>query len=144
MTNELYREQLLDHYESPRHHGTLDAPDGSFADSNPMCGDRLRIEVKLGQAGALLDDAAFTGDGCIVSQATASLLLEDAVGQLVTQIEDWEPQYVLKLIGMPLTAQRVKCALLSFKVLKGALHQAKLQAQNNQQAQQTQQTQQTQ
>lgn len=133
-TLNLQRDLLLDHYENPRHHGTLAAPDGSFADTNPVCGDCIRIEVKLGQDGVRLDEAAFTGDGCIISQAAASLLLDDAVGQLVARIEELEPQHVLKLIGMPLTAQRVKCALLPFKVLKEALHQAQLQAQQTQQA----------
>ena len=132
LQHEHARELVLDHYENPRHHGTLAAPDGSFADSNPTCGDRIRIEVKLGSDGTRLDEAAFTGDGCIVSQAAASLLLDEAVGQLVSNIEAMEPQHVLKLIGMPLTAQRVKCALLSFKVLKGALHEAQLQTHTSQ------------
>ncbi len=144
LTNEMYREQMLDHYESPRHQGTLTAPDGSFADSNPMCGDRIRIEVQLDETGTVLADAAFTGDGCIVSQAAASLLLDDAVGQLVTTIEALEPQHVLKLIGMPLTAQRVKCALLSFKVLKAALHEARIQSPPAQSADSTHSTNSTQ
>ena len=122
--NDAYREQLLDHYENPRHHGTLTEPDGHFEDSSPTCGDRLHIEVKLAENSARLAEAAFTGDGCIISQATASLLLDDAIGQSVADLEAMEPQHVLDLIGVPLTAQRVKCALLSFKVLKGALHEA--------------------
>ena len=122
-----YRDQLLDHYENPRHHGTLAKADGLFEDSNPICGDRVRIEVQLSDDHNTLADAAFTGDGCIISQASASLLLDDSVGKLVAAINDLEPQYILKLIGVPLTAQRVKCALLSFKVLKGALAAARLQ-----------------
>src|SRR5262249_16684497 len=125
-----YREQLLDHYENPRHQGTLVEPDGRFEDSSPTCGDRIHIEVKLAENSETLAEAAFTGDGCIISQATASLLLEDAIGQPVADLEAMEPQHVLDLIGVPLTAQRVKCALLSFKVLKGALHEALHEAQN--------------
>jgi nitrogen fixation NifU-like protein len=122
--DDLYRDNLLDHYENPRHHGTLSQADGVFEDNNPLCGDRLRIEVKLSDDKAALADAAFTGDGCIISQAAASMLLEDSVSKLVASIDALEPQHVLKLIGVPLTAQRVKCALLSFKVLKGALAEA--------------------
>lgn len=124
--DDLYRDQLLDHYENPRHHDVLAKVDGLFEDSNPICGDRVRIEVQLSADQNLLADAAFSGDGCIISQATASLLLDDSVGKLVDSINDLEPQYVLKLIGVPLTAQRVKCALLSFKVLKGALADARI------------------
>ena len=123
---DLQREHLLDHYENPRHQGVLAHPDGVFEDSNPVCGDRVRIEVNLSADAATLSDAAFTGDGCIISQATASILLEDSVGKLIASIKSLEPQDVLKLIGVPLTAQRVKCALLSFKVLKGALADAHL------------------
>ena len=124
--DDLYRDQLLDHYENPRHHDALAKVDGLFEDSNPICGDRVRIEVQLSDDQNVLADAAFSGDGCIISQATASLLLDDSVGKLVTTINDLEPHYVLKLIGVPLTAQRVKCALLSFKVLKGALADARM------------------
>jgi nitrogen fixation NifU-like protein len=122
--DDLYRDNLLDHYENPRHQGALPQADGVFEDSNPLCGDRLRIEVKLSDDKTALTDAAFTGEGCIISQAAASMLLEDSVSKLVAAIGELEPQHVLKLIGVPLTAQRVKCALLSFKVLKGALAEA--------------------
>lgn len=124
--SDINRDNLLDHYENPRHHDALMQVDGVFEDSNPVCGDRVRIEVQLSDDQTALADAAFTGDGCIISQAAASLLLDDSVGKLVATINELEPQYVLKLIGMPLTAQRVKCALLSFKVLKGALADARV------------------
>ncbi len=124
--SDLARDNLLDHYENPRHHDALGQVDGVFEDSNPICGDRVRIEVQLSDDQAALAAAAFTGDGCIISQATTSMLLDDSVGKLVASINELEPQYVLKLIGVPLTAQRVKCALLSFKVLKGALADAQV------------------
>ena len=120
------RDYLLDHYENPRHQGALEQPDGVFEDSNPVCGDRVHIEVKLSADQATLSDAAFTGEGCIISQAATSIMLEDSIGKLVASIDALEPQQVLKLIGVPLTAQRVKCALLSFKVLKGALADARI------------------
>jgi nitrogen fixation NifU-like protein len=122
------RERVLDHYENPRHHGRLADVDGSCEDINPLCGDRVRIDVKLDAEHMQLLNAAFEGDGCVISQATASMLLDDAVGRLVDAIEQLEPQHVLGLIGMPLSPQRIKCALLSFTVLKGALRAARVRA----------------
>ncbi|PJF48789.1 MAG: SUF system NifU family Fe-S cluster assembly protein [Chloroflexi bacterium] len=117
---DLYREHILDHYENPRHHGVIEHADISHEESNPLCGDRIRIDVKLGSAGdrVYIADAAFTGDGCIISQAATSMLLEDVVGKPVDEIDQIEPQRVLDLVGVPLTAARVKCALLGLKVLK--------------------------
>lgn len=115
---DLYREHILDHYENPRHHGTIDNADITREESNPLCGDRVRIDVKLSEDHARIADAAFTGDGCIISQAAASMLLEDVMGKPIAEVEDIEPQHMLDLVGVPLTANRVKCALLGLKVLK--------------------------
>jgi nitrogen fixation NifU-like protein len=86
-----------------------------------MCGDQIQMEVQFSPDKLRLADAAFTGQGCTISQAAASMLLEDSVGKPVSEILSLEPQQMLDLIGMPLTAARVKCALLGFKVLKDAL-----------------------
>ncbi|GIV84049.1 MAG: iron-sulfur cluster assembly scaffold protein [Candidatus Roseilinea sp.] len=125
---DLYREHILDHYEHPRHHGVIEHADISHEESNPLCGDRIRIDVKLGGEGdrAYIADAAFMGDGCIISQAATSMLLEDVVGKPVNEIEQIEPQHVLDLVGVPLTAARVKCALLGLKVLKTGIKLWKL------------------
>ncbi len=120
--NDIYRDHLLDHYENPRHQGTLNPADGASEDCNPLCGDCIHIDVKLSEDGKTLADAAFSGQGCIVSQAAASMLLEDAVGKDVAELRNLAPEYLLELVGAPLTPARVKCALLSLKVLKGALH----------------------
>ncbi|BCX05945.1 MAG: iron-sulfur cluster assembly scaffold protein [Candidatus Roseilinea sp.] len=127
--HDLYREHILDHYENPRHHGVIEHADISHEESNPLCGDRIRIDVKLDSMGDghRIADAAFTGDGCIISQAAASMLLEDVVGKPVDEVEQIEPQHVLDLVGIPLTAARVKCALLGLKVLKTGIKLWKLQ-----------------
>ncbi len=122
--SDIYREQMLDHFENPRHYGTLDAADGSHEDCNPLCGDCIHMDVKLSDDGQTLADAAFSGQGCIVSQAAASMLLEDVIGNKIADLKELAPEYLLKLIGAPLTPARVKCALLSLKVLKSALHTA--------------------
>lgn len=120
--NDMYRDHLLDHYENPRKQGSLNAPTGTHEDCNPLCGDCLRIDVQVSQDGHTLTDAVFSGQGCIVSQAAASMLLEDVVGKDVETVRNLPPEYLLALVGAPLTPARVKCALLSLKVLKSALH----------------------
>ncbi|MCS6773360.1 MAG: iron-sulfur cluster assembly scaffold protein [Anaerolineae bacterium] len=119
--NDLYREHILDHYENPRFHGTLPDADFSREESNPLCGDRVRIDVKLSPDKTRIANAGFTGDGCIISQAATSMLLEDIVGEPIDEVEGLDPQHVLDLIGVPLTANRVKCALLGLKVLKSGI-----------------------
>lgn len=121
--NDMYRDHLLDHYENPRQQGSLETPSGTHEDCNPLCGDCLRIDVRVSDDGKTLADAVFSGQGCIVSQAAASMLLEDVVGKDLAVVRNLSPEYLLGLVGAPLTPARVKCALLSLKVLKSALHQ---------------------
>ena len=118
---DLYREHILDHYENPRFHGEITDADFSREASNPLCGDRLKIDVKLSADKTHIENAGFTGDGCIISQAAASMLLEDVMGRTLVEIESIEPQHVLDLMGAPLTANRVKCALLSLQTLKAGV-----------------------
>ena len=119
---DLYRENLLDHYENPRHHGTLEHPDISHEESNPLCGDMIRVDVKLSDDHTRIAEIAFSGDGCIISQASASMLMEDVAGKSVEDVQKLERQDVLDMVGVPLTAARVKCALLGLKVLKAGLY----------------------
>ncbi|HQV71118.1 MAG TPA: iron-sulfur cluster assembly scaffold protein [Thermoflexales bacterium] len=116
--SDLYREHILDHYENPRHAGEISDAEISHEEHNPLCGDRLKIEVKVSADGTRPDETGFTGDGCIISQASASMLLEAVEGMTLDEIEKLEPQFVLDLIGIPLTATRIKCALLGLKTLK--------------------------
>lgn len=116
--SDLYRDHILDHYENPRHRGAIEGATISHEETNPLCGDRIRVDVKLSDDGQTIADIAFSGDGCIISQASASMLMEDVVGKAVAEALATDRQRVLDLVGAPLTPARVKCALLGLKVLK--------------------------
>jgi nitrogen fixation protein NifU and related proteins len=118
--SDLYREQILDHYRNPRNHGTLDDPDATFEDTNPLCGDRVRIDVKLD--GERIADIRFSGRGCAISQAAASMLTELAKGQTIEEVRALTKEDVLEEIGIPISAARIKCALLPLKVLKATAY----------------------
>ena len=120
---DLYRDNLLDHYENPRYHGVLEHPDISHEESNPLCGDEIRVDVKLNEDHTQITDIAFSGDGCIISQATASMLMEAVAGKTVADVQKLDRDDVLEMVGVPLTAARVKCAMLGLKVLKAGLYQ---------------------
>ncbi len=119
---DLYRDNLLDHYENPRHHGTVEGADISHEESNPLCGDRIRVDVKLTDDHKGIAEVAFSGDGCIISQAAASMLLEEVAGKSIEDVQKLERQDVLDMIGVPLTTARVKCAMLGLKVLKAGIY----------------------
>ena len=106
----------------------IEGADISCERTSPLCGDRIRIYIKLGNDLTGVDDARFTGDGCIISQAAVSMLLEDIQGKPLAEIESLPPQHVLDLIGVPLTAQRVKCALLGLQAVKDGIKEWKAQA----------------
>ncbi|MGQ9814415.1 MAG: Fe-S cluster assembly sulfur transfer protein SufU [Candidatus Roseilinea sp.] len=129
---DLYRDKLLDHYENPRHHGTIEHADISHEESNPLCGDTIRIDIQLGEDGRSIADIAFTGDGCIISQAAASMLLEEVAGKTIDDAQKLETKDVLDLIGVPLTTNRVKCAALSLKVLKTGIYRYLIEQEQNQ------------
>jgi nitrogen fixation NifU-like protein len=120
--DELYRDEILDHYRSPRHRGALPVPDATFQDDNPLCGDVIRMDVRLAEDGRIAE-VRFGGDGCAISQATASMLCDEAAGKLPSEVTAWDKQTVLDLLGIPLTPVRLKCALLPLKVLQAALWQ---------------------
>ncbi len=118
---ELYQEHILDHYEDPFHRGTLDEASHAHEDKNPLCGDVVRIELKLAPDGKI-EDAYFTGEGCVISQASASMLLEEMHGKTVDEVKDFTAEKMLELYGPRLTPNRQKCCLLSWKVLQSAVH----------------------
>lgn len=119
--NDFYRELILDHYKHPRHRGTLEPNDFSFEDSNPLCGDQVRIDVRLDDE-QRVKEVAFTGRGCAISQASASLLTEAIVGKPLAEVKALTSTDVLDLLGIDLTPVRLKCALLSLKVLKAGAY----------------------
>ncbi|HEX4414672.1 MAG TPA: SUF system NifU family Fe-S cluster assembly protein [Lacipirellulaceae bacterium] len=118
---ELYQEHILDHYEDPFHRGQLPTATHAHEDNNPLCGDVIRIELELGPDGKIRD-AFFTGQGCVISQASASMLLEKLQGKTVEEAKQFSANDMLELYGARLTPNRQKCCLLSWKVLQSAVH----------------------
>jgi nitrogen fixation NifU-like protein len=117
--DELYRDFILDHYRNPRNAGTLDAPDASFEDFNPLCGDKIRMDLRIRDG--VVEDVKFKGRGCAISQASASLLTEEIKGKRIADIDRIGKDEVLANVGINISAARLKCALLGLKVLKQAL-----------------------
>ncbi len=118
---ELYQEHILDHYEDPFHRGHLPSATHAHEDKNPLCGDVVRIELQLDDNGNV-KDAYFNGQGCVISQASASMLLEKMLGKTIEEIKKFSAEDMLELYGARLTPNRQKCCLLSWKVLQSAVH----------------------
>lgn len=115
----LFREAIIDHYKYPRRKGSLENPDIKYKDHNPFCGDELTMELMI--ENDVVVDAAFDGRGCSISQATASMVMEEIVGTHIDEIKSWDKEYILELLGIELGPVRLKCALLSLKVLKAGV-----------------------
>lgn len=117
----IYREQIIDLYEHPLNYGEVDHPDFTYEEDNPLCGDVIRIDVKLDSENKVVD-IAWRGDGCAISQAAASLLTEEIKGKSLEEVKAFTSDALLELVGVPLSMARVKCALLSLKVLKAGAY----------------------
>lgn len=115
----LYREAIIDHYKHPRRKGHLDDPDIHYKDHNPFCGDEITIDLKVKDG--VVVDAAFDGRGCSISQATASMMMEEIVGLSVDDLKEWDKEYILEMLGIEIGPVRLKCALLPLKVLKAGV-----------------------
>ena len=117
MSDDIYREIILDHYRNPRNKGKIDNPDVVIHDSNPLCGDQIDIYLKVVEG--QIKDIKFDGKGCAISQASASMLTEMVMDKPLTTAKDISKDQVLENIGLTnLGPARIKCALLSLKVLK--------------------------
>jgi nitrogen fixation NifU-like protein len=121
MDSSIYREQIIDLYERPLNRGSLDSPDFSYEEDNPLCGDVVRIDVRLDDQQRVAE-VAWTGDGCAISQAAASLITEEIKGMTLEEVRSFPKERLLELVGVPLSMARVKCALLALKVLKAGAY----------------------
>jgi nitrogen fixation protein NifU and related proteins len=117
----LYRDFILEHYREPHNRGVLDPHDLHFADSNPTCGDELSMTLRLDPAGERISDIAFDGRGCAISQASASIMTDELRGLSLGEVRDMDPREVVTALGVPIGPARLKCALLGYKVLQGAV-----------------------
>ena len=125
MSDQLYREVILDHYKNPRGHGVIEQADAQADGLNPLCGDEISIYVAFDEDGETIHDVKFSGRGCAISQAATSMLVDMAKGRTVTELAQMPKDELLEEIGIPLTPIRLKCAILGLGVLKVALHRAK-------------------
>jgi nitrogen fixation NifU-like protein len=123
MDDELYREYILDHYKHPHNwcppHPELEHADLEAEDLNPLCGDQLKVQLAVDGDGTITD-VRFSGHGCAISQAAASMSSDEVIGMPVEDLLKLDRSFVLDLLGISISATRMKCALLSLKVLKAA------------------------
>jgi len=120
--DDLYREIIIDHYKNPQHKGKLDKSDFSFEDENPLCGDHLQIELRVDKNQNVVE-AKFDGHGCAISISAADLLLDNIIGKSIEDLKKLKKKDILDLLGIELSPVRLKCALLSLKVLKAAVYE---------------------
>jgi nitrogen fixation NifU-like protein len=119
--DDLYRENILDHFQNPRNYGRLNDPDISYEDDNPLCGDVIRLEIILDDQD-YVKEVAFSGDGCAISQASASMLTEEILGKSLEEVKQISKADILDMLGIQLGPVRIKCALLALKVLKAGAY----------------------
>ncbi|MGD8458315.1 MAG: SUF system NifU family Fe-S cluster assembly protein [Anaerolineales bacterium] len=119
--DDLYREIIIDRYKNPHYRGELDPHDISYEDDNPLCGDQIRIDLRVDKNNNVTE-ALFSGHGCSISQASADLVVETIIGKSLDDIKKMNKEDVLDMLGIELGPVRLKCALLSLKVLKAGVY----------------------
>lgn len=118
--DDLFRETILEHYRHPRCRGTMDAPDAAYEDSNPLCGDRVRMEVRIRDGH--ISEVRWSGQGCSISQASASMLCEHIEGKPLEEVKALSRTDVCEMLGIELGPVRLKCAMLALKTLKAGVY----------------------
>nr|MBA2513839.1 SUF system NifU family Fe-S cluster assembly protein [Solirubrobacterales bacterium] len=108
--DQLYREYILDHYKNPHNWGEMDGADLEFEDTNPLCGDELKVQLKL-DADNRVEQVAFSGHGCAISQASASMASDEVIGMPIAELVRLDKSFILELLGIDISATRLKCAL---------------------------------
>jgi nitrogen fixation protein NifU and related proteins len=116
--DDFYRDFILDHYRSPRNFGHLDTPSAVAEELNPLCGDKIRMELDV--QNGVVSDVRFSGKGCAISQASASMLTEHVKGMRLEEIAKLPKDVVLENVGIGISPTRMKCAMLGLRVLKSA------------------------
>ena len=119
--DDLYRELIIDRYKNPLMRGELEPHDFSYEDDNPLCGDRIRIDIRVDENN-VIKEAVFSGEGCAISQASADLLVESVIGKNLDEVKSLSKEDILEMLGIELGPVRLKCALLSLKVLKAGIY----------------------
>ncbi len=119
--DDLYRDVIIDRYKNPIYRGELNPHDITFEDDNPLCGDHIRIDLRVDEKNRITE-AAFSGKGCAISQASADMLIESIIGKTLDEVKALTKEHVFDLLGIELGPVRVKCALLSLKVLKAGVY----------------------
>jgi nitrogen fixation protein NifU and related proteins len=117
--DELYRDQILEHYKRPHNFGRIERPDLEFEDTNPFCGDEQHVTIKL-DGDDKVAEVAFDGKGCAISTAATSLLTDELVGMSRDELLKLPKDFVLELLGIEISATRMKCAMLGLKIVKSA------------------------
>jgi nitrogen fixation NifU-like protein len=120
VSDELYREYILEHYKRPHHFGTLEDHDLTAHDVNPLCGDELEVQIAVDDDG-VITDLAFSGTGCAISQASASMASDEYIGMKVDDVAKLDGDWIYDLLGIDISPTRKKCALLNLKVMRGAV-----------------------
>jgi nitrogen fixation protein NifU and related proteins len=117
--DDLYRDYILEHYRRPHNFGQLEGATASQEGANPLCGDRITMQLRV--RGGVIDGVGFTGRGCAISQASASLLTDEIKGKAIDTAQAMTSGDVLELLGIEISPARMKCALLSLETMHGAI-----------------------
>jgi len=114
--SDMYRQQILDHYKNPRNYGEMADPDFTHIGENPSCGDTIQVDVKLEDDDETIETVSFTGDGCAISQAAASLLTKKLPGKSIAELDAMDTDDVTEMLGVDISPMRIKCAVLARQV----------------------------